>query len=72
MYSIKKETYFFFLQKLNRSIKPRTNYFGELPIASKDNLKEMTTLIECKVPQIPPIIVYPENIENIKIYNNGS
>ncbi|XP_022163454.1 sodium- and chloride-dependent GABA transporter ine-like isoform X1 [Myzus persicae] len=56
-----------FYQKLNRSIKPRSNEFGELPIASKDNLKEMATLIECKAPQIPPIIVFPETVKNSKI-----
>ena len=56
-------------QKLSRSIKPRSNEFGELPIASKDNLKEMATLIEGKAPQIPPIIVFPETIKNSK-YNN--
>ncbi|XP_050420385.1 sodium- and chloride-dependent GABA transporter ine-like [Adelges cooleyi] len=48
-----------FYQKLNKSIKPRSNDFGELPTASKDNLKEMATLIECKVPEIPPIVIVP-------------
>ncbi|CAI6366655.1 unnamed protein product [Macrosiphum euphorbiae] len=58
-----------FYQKLHRSIKPKSNEFGELPIASKDNLKEMATLIEYKAPQIPPIIVFPETVKNSK-YNN--
>ncbi|XP_025409573.1 sodium- and chloride-dependent GABA transporter ine-like isoform X1 [Sipha flava] len=49
-------------QKLNRSIRPRSNDFGELPIASKINIKEMATLIECKIPQISPIVNYPETI----------
>ncbi|XP_050546468.1 sodium- and chloride-dependent GABA transporter ine isoform X2 [Daktulosphaira vitifoliae] len=49
-----------FYQKLKESIKPRSNYFGELPALSKDNLKEMTTLIEYKVPEIP-IPIYTTN-----------
>ncbi|VVC33584.1 Sodium:neurotransmitter symporter [Cinara cedri] len=60
-----------FYQKLNKSIKPRSNEFGELPVGSKDNLKEMDTLIECKMTQIPPIVVFPETetVQNTVIMN---